>query len=152
MVSADAKENKIPVHLVKARSSLTDVLAGPGLEPVSKLLKKMFGRNGVRVFDTTNYRYPWHKAAPAPGVGVGDKKRRTYRGVRIHDLRVSAAINISDAGVLGDIIGKISGWKTNATFSRYNVMNTERIREAMEQGGKHVADKIAAAQYDGPVV
>jgi hypothetical protein len=45
-----------------------------------------------------------------------------------------------------DIIMKIGGWKTMAMFSRYNVMNTDRIRKAMEQGGKHVAEKIAAAQ------
>jgi integrase len=146
MVSADATEIKIPAHLMKARNPLTVVLAGPGLEPVSKLLKKMFRKNGDRVFDTTNYRYEWHKAADAAGVGVRDSKRRTYKGVRIHDLRVSAAINMSDAGVPEDIIMKIGGWKTKAMFSRYNVMNTERIRKAMEQGGKHVAEKIAAAQ------
>jgi integrase len=146
MVSADATEIKIPAHLMKARNPLTVVLAGPGLEPVSKLLKKMFRKNGDRVFDTTNYRYEWHKASHAAGVGVRDSKRRTYKGARIHDLRVSAAINMSDAGVPEDIIMKIGGWKTKAMFSRYNVMNTDRIRKAMEQGGKHVAEKIAAAQ------
>ena len=50
------------------------VLAGPDLEPVSELLKKMFRKNGDRVFDTTNYRYEWHKAAHAAGVGVRDPK------------------------------------------------------------------------------
>jgi hypothetical protein len=53
---------------------------------------------------------------------VRDSKRRTYKGVRIHDLRISAAINMSDAGVPEDIIMKIGGWKTKAMFSRYNVM------------------------------
>jgi Phage integrase family len=77
---------------------------------------------------------------------VRDSKRRTHKGVRIHDLRISAAVNMSDAGVPEDIIMKIGGWKTKAMFSRYNVKNTERIRKAMEQGGKHVAEKIAAAQ------
>lgn len=41
---------------------------------------------------------------------------------------------------------KIGGWKTPAMLSRYNLMNTDRIRKAMEQAGKHVADRIAAAQ------
>jgi len=77
---------------------------------------------------------------------VRDSKRRTYKGVRIHDLRVSAAVNLIDAGVPQDIVMKIGGWKTPAMLSRYNVMNTDRIRKAMEQGGKHVADRIAAAQ------
>jgi hypothetical protein len=34
---------------------------------------------------------------------------------------------------------KIGGWKTKAMFSRYNVMDTKRIRQAMEQGGDYVA-------------
>ena len=41
---------------MKARNP-TVVLAGPALEPVSELLKKMFRKNGDRVFDMTNYRY-----------------------------------------------------------------------------------------------
>jgi hypothetical protein len=53
---------------------------------------------------------------------------------------------MSDAGVPEDIIMTIGGWKTKAMFSRYNVMNTDRIRRAMERGGKDVAEKIAAAQ------
>jgi integrase len=146
MVSADATEIKIPGPLMKSKNPLTIVLAGPGLEPVYRLLKKMFRKNGDRVFDTTNYRYEWHKASHAAGVGVRDSKRRTYKGVRIHDLRVSAAVNLIDSGVPQDIVMKIGGWKTAAMLSRYNVMNTDRIRKAMEQGGKHVADRIAAAQ------
>jgi hypothetical protein len=31
---------------------------------------------------------------------------------------------------------KIAGWKTKAMFSRYNVMNSDRIRAAMVQGGE----------------
>ena len=40
---------------------------------------------------------------------------------------------------------KIGGRKTNAIFSRYNVMNSERIRKAIEQGGTYVAQPIAQA-------
>jgi integrase len=107
MVSADATEIKIPGPLMKSKNPLTIVLAGPGLEPVSRLLKKMFRKNGDRVFDATNYRYEWHKASHAAGVVVRDSKRRTYKGVRIHDLRISAAVNLIDAGVPQDIVMKI---------------------------------------------
>jgi hypothetical protein len=106
----------------------------------------MFRKNGDRVLDTTNYRYEWHKASHAAGVGVRDSKFRTYRGVRIHDLRVSAAVNVIDAGVPQDIVMKIGGWKTPVTLSRYNVRNTDRIRRATEQDGQHVAGRIAAAR------
>jgi len=37
-------------------------------------------------------------------------------------------INLVDARVAEDTVMKIGGWKTKAMFSRYNVMNTARIR------------------------
>jgi integrase len=144
MVSADATEIKIPGALMKAKFPLTIVLAGAGLEPVAKLLKKMFRKNGDRVFDTKNYRAEWYKASVSVGVGARDTADN-YSGLRIHDLRCSAAINLVDAGVPEDIVMKIGGWKTKAMFSRYNVMNSERIRKAMEQGGTYVAQRIAHA-------
>jgi integrase len=144
MVSADATEIKIPGALMKAKFPLTIVLAGAGLEPVAKLLKKMFRKNGDRVFDTKNYRAEWYKASVSVGVGTRDTADN-YSGLRIHDLRCSAAINLVDAGVPEDIVMKIGGWKTKAMFSRYNVMNSERIRKAMEQGGTYVAQRIAQA-------
>jgi integrase len=144
MVSADATEIKIPGALMKAKFPLTIVLAGSGLEPVARLLKKLFRKNGDRVFDTKNYRSEWYKASVSVGVGARDKADN-YSGLRIHDLRCSAAINLVDAGVPEDIVMKIGGWKTKAMFSRYNVMNSERIRKAMEQGGTYVAQRIAQA-------
>jgi len=79
-------------------------------------------------------------ACNAVGLGVRDEERR-FTGLRIHDLRCSAAINLVDAGVAEDTVMKIGGWKTKAMFSRYDVMNTDRIRKAMEQGGNYVAKR-----------
>jgi len=144
MVNADATEIKIPAELMKARAPLTIVLAGPGLESVSAMLRKMFRKRGGAIFDTINYRAEWQKACDAAGVGKRNKKRQ-YTGLRIHDLRCSAAINLIDAGVSEDTVMKIGGWKTKAMFSRYNVMNTERIRAAMIKGGEYVAGRIRRA-------
>jgi hypothetical protein len=47
-----------------------------------------------------------------------------------------------DAGVPEDIVMKIGGWQTRAMFSRYNVMNVERVKAAMEQGGQYVAERM----------
>jgi integrase len=97
------------------------------------------------VFDFTNYRIEWQKACRKVGLGVRDEKR-CFSGLRIHDLRCSAAINLVDAGVPEDTIMKIGGWKTKAMFSRYNVMDTKRIRQAMEQGGDYVARKVSESK------
>jgi hypothetical protein len=83
-------------------------LAGPGLEPVAAKLRKMFRKQGQPIFDTTNYRAEWQKACAAVGVGKRDTQRR-YSGLRIHDLRCSAAINLVDAGVAEDTVMKIGG-------------------------------------------
>jgi len=51
----------------------------------------------------------------------------------VPDLRCSAAINLVDTGVSEDTVMKIGGWKTKAMFSRYNAVNTDRIRVAMSE-------------------
>jgi integrase len=145
MINRDATEVKIPGAIMKARAPLTIVLAGKGLEAVSAMLKKMFRKDDEPVFDITNYRVAWQKACHAVGAGVRDSKSRRFQGLRIHDLRCSAAINLIDAGVPEDIVMKIGGWKTKSMFSRYNVMNTDRIRNAMIQGGDYVAERMKQA-------
>jgi hypothetical protein len=44
-----------------------------------------------------------------------------------------------------DIVMKIGGWRTGAMFSRYNVMNTDRVKAAMEKDGEYVADRMRDA-------
>jgi integrase len=143
MVSKDATEINIPSKAMKGRKPHTIVLAGPGLEPVSAMLRKMF-RNDGPVFNFTNYRVEWQKACHQVGLGVRDEKRR-FDGVRIHDLRCSGAVNLVDAGIPQDMVMKIGGWRTGAMFSRYNVMNTKRLRAAMIQGGEYVAERMKQA-------
>jgi integrase len=127
MVSRDASVIEIPAELMKARKPLTVVLAGKGLEPVAKELKKMF-RAEWRPYVIANYRAEWQKACQEAGLGVRDKNRR-FKGVRIHDLRYSAAANLMDAGVSEDLVMKIGGWKTKAMFSHHNIANpSERIQ------------------------
>jgi hypothetical protein len=56
-------------------------------------------------------------------------------------------INLVDAGMAEDTVMKIGGWKTKAMLSRYNVMNTVRIRAAIIQGGEFVAGRIRNAGH-----
>ena len=145
MVSKDGTVIEVPAAIMKARRPLTIVLAGPGLEPVAAELRRLFRRNGDPIFCAINYRAEWQKACDKVGLGVRNPKARTFEGVRIHDLRCSAAINLVDAGVSEDMVMKIGGWKTKAMFSRYNVANKDRLRAAMEQGGRHV-EKMAVVK------
>jgi integrase len=89
----------------------------------------------------THYRVERQKACHKSGLGVRDEKRR-FTGLRIHDLRCSAAMSLVDAGVPEDTVMKIGGWKTKAMFSRYNAMNTERIRAAMVKAAEYVEQKL----------
>ena len=144
MVNADCSEIKLPAEIMKARKPLTVVLAGNVLEPVAAMLHKMFRVPGP-VFYSTNFRREWSKAVAKVGLGTWDKKTQTRTGVRIHDCRCSAAVNLVDSGVDSDLVMKIGGWKTMAMFSRYNVLDTKRMRAAMIQGGEFVSRRMKKA-------
>jgi integrase len=138
MISPDATLMKLPGIIVKQKEPLTIVLAGTALENLSTMFRKMFREQGSPVFDVTNYRKVWYDARNAIKLGVYDPETKRFEGPRIHDLRCSGAINMIDAGVPEDLVMKIGGWKTRAMFSRYNVINTDRIRAAMIQASAHV--------------
>jgi len=144
MVNKDATEIKLPAEIMKARDPLTIVLAGPGLEQVAGILRKMFRKDNEPVFYIVNYRAEWQKACHELKLGVRDKKRR-FSGLRIHDLRCSAAVNLIEAGVDRDLVKKIGAWKTDSMLTRYNIINTDRMKAAMEKGGEYVASRMKGA-------
>jgi hypothetical protein len=145
MVSRDRTVIKIPGRLIKTNDPLLFVLAGPILEPIAKMLRKMFPTDAP-VFDSTNYRTECSRACASAGIGTFEPKTRVRTGARIHDCRCSAAINLIDAGISEDIVMKIGGWKTKEMFSRYNVMDADRIRNAMQQAGDYVQARIKKAK------
>jgi integrase len=139
MVNTDATEINLPARIIKARTPLTIILAGKALEPVSAMLKKMFRQADKPVFynreilansQLTAYRILWYEACAAAKLGENRP--------RIHDLRVSAAVNLLDSGLAQDMVMKIGGWKTAAMFSRYNLVNRDRLRKAMIQAGDYL--------------
>ncbi len=146
MVSNDCSVITLPASLTKTKQPLTLVLAGGQLEPIAALLRKTFRDTTKPVFDSTNYRPEWSKACAKSGLGTYDKKARTRTGVRIHDCRCSAAINLLDAGVDEGTVLKIGGWKTRAMLDRYNVLNKARITAAMQKGSNYVAAAQANAK------
>jgi len=50
------------------------------------------------------------------------------------------------------MVMKIGGWKTKAMFSRYNIANKDRLREAMERGGEYIEKKAMVRWSRGAMV
>jgi mRNA-degrading endonuclease RelE of RelBE toxin-antitoxin system len=116
-------------------------------------MKKRVGNEGAgqrvpsdALLDFTNYRPEWNTAVAAAGLGIWDPRKRIRTGVRIHDCRCSGAIDAVDAGIEGDIVKKIGGWKTDEMLSRYNVLTDKRVKAAMEKLSEHTRDKLKKAQ------
>src|SRR5207253_105987 len=132
MISKDCKEVELPGEITKNGEPLTLPLVGKGLDEVSTMLKKQFRKEGQPVFDATNLRKEWATACHKLGLGVKDGWR--YHGLTIHDLRRSAVRNLIRAGVREDVAMTISGHKTRAVFSRYNITDATDIHEALIKG------------------
>lgn len=143
MVNADCTEISLPAAITKNRKPLTLLLSGP-LEPLAKMLRRQFRDMNAPVFCTLNYRRRFSEAVAKAGLGTFDEKKRQRRsGPRIHDCRVSAAINLLDAGVDRDLVLKIGGWKTDAMLRRYNILDRDRLAAAMEKLAVYVEAKQA---------
>jgi integrase len=145
MVNADTTEIVLPKEIIKNRTSLTLPLVGVGLDEVSAVLKSMPRKDGL-LFDATNLRWAWAEACATIGVGKYDKDLRKYEGLKIHDLRRSAARNLRKAKVPEDVAMKITGHKSSAIFRRYAITDGEDVRDALIQVGTYNADSIRKAE------
>jgi integrase len=59
-------------------------------------------------------------------------KKAGVPGLLFHDLRRSAVKNLDEAGVSRDVAKSISGHKTDAMYTRYNIADVKRKRKALE--------------------
>lgn len=143
MVSKDCKEIELPGEITKNGEPLTLPLVGKGLDEVPAMLKKQFRKDGP-VFDSTNLRKEWAEACHKLGLGVKDGWR--YRGLTIHDLRRSAVRNLIRAGVREDVAMSISGHKTRAVFSRYNITDKTDIHDALIKVGQYAKIRVRKAR------
>ena len=86
----------------------------------------IFHRNGKHMGE---FRKVWRRACEEAGVS----------GKLFHDFRRSAVRNMVRAGVNPDIARQISGHRTPAIFSRYNIIDEADLRRAIEQTSGYLA-------------
>jgi integrase len=90
------------------------------------------------VFCATNLDMEFRKAAVAVGLGHWrdpDDHNKGYDGIVIYDLRRSGVRNLLRAGVSEDIALRISGYKTRAVLSRYNIVDTTDLQRNYSSNG-----------------
>jgi integrase len=73
-----------------------------------------------------NFRKAWASACKRSGVAIGKEDQTLL----FHDLRRSAARNMRRAGIDRSVIKRIGGWKTEAMFLRYNIVDERDFVEA----------------------
>ena len=82
-----------------------------------------FNEEGERIGD---FRKAWASACKRSRVAIG----RADQKLLFHDLRRSAARNMRRAGIDRSVIKRIGGWKTEAIFLRYNIVDERDFVEA----------------------
>ena len=103
-----------------------------------------------------DFRKAWATACAASGLGrficdrckttvEGHKCREcgteaTYSGHIFHDFRRTAVRNMVRAGVREKVAMTISGHKTRSIFDRYNIVNEDDLRDAMQRTQTYLRD------------
>jgi integrase len=138
MVDKKLTEIHIPGHLLKNEEDL--VL--PLVDKTGKLLRCFEGtiaylKRVVRrddhepLFESANFRAEWRTACDALGLGMFNKKTRTYRGLKPHDFRRSACRNMVKARIPQVVAMAVSGHKTDSIFKRYAIMDKSSMQDAL---------------------
>src|SRR4029077_2457510 len=82
-------------------------------------------------------------------VGLGratGSKVWEYKGPLLHDLRRSGVRNLIRSGVPRRIAIKISGYLTESTFERYNIVDSTDLHEAMAKVEKYFDGNLMAVE------
>ena len=111
-----------------------------------------FNEEGRRI---GSFRVAWASACERSGIGIGKEDQK----VLFHDLRRSAARNMRRAAIDRSVIKRIGGWKTEAMFLRYNIVDERDFVEAArkmesyrekEQNLGVISTEISTVVENGP--
>ncbi len=124
-VNFDTHTVRLDPGETKSGEARTIVLNKECLEDIHSLYASrksgyVFHRRGQRILD---FRTAWPKACEKVGLG-----RRLF-----HDLRRTAVRNLIRSGGPERVAMQITGHKTRAVFDRYNIVNEDDIRKAVER-------------------
>jgi integrase len=97
------------------------------------MLKSKKRTAGERVFDVAGLDMAWRLACDKIGIGVFDKKTKSFRGAKLHDFRRTAVYNMSDRGI-GEGDGmSITGHRTASIYRRYGINDTQQQRRVLDK-------------------
>jgi len=100
----------------------------------------IFHRNGKQMGE---FRKVWKRACREAGLVTVARDPMTGALREVwpipHDLRRSAVRNMVRAGVNPDVARQISGHRTPAIFSRYNIISETDLRQAVRQTSEYLA-------------
>lgn len=122
-----------------------------------KRIKPKYRADEQTVFDSMSLRSEWAVACVKAGLGkfvlTSDnthKRRRRYEGLTIHDLRRSALNNLRKMNVPQAVAMRFSGHKTTSTFLRYNIVDLDEMRSALQKVENTVKSKSEKALPSKP--
>src|SRR5262249_1653920 len=85
----------------------------------------VFHRKGQKIGD---FKKAWKTAC----------KESKLAGILVHDLRRTAARNLSRAGVREEVAMEITGHKTRSMYRRYRIVDETDLREATQKLQSHL--------------
>ena len=92
----------------------------------------MFHRDGHPIASVNHaWRTACDRAAHVERAGVRVVVRPQLLGRVPHDFRRTAARNLIRAGVPQHVVMKLCGWKTDAMFRRYAIVDERDLRDAV---------------------